>query len=351
MGTIAVAWWNLENLFDTDDDPISQDFEFTKANGWTDEVYAAKRANLAAVLNQLHDGNGPELLGVAEVEGDNVFAQLLEDTGNPHLKVATDPNPPSDLRGIDVSIAYDDRKLRVIDQASFIVHLRYPTRDIFQVLFEVTETHDRLVVIASHWPSRRQGKEHSEPSRMTVAENIAFLVRDHVRCSSPEYLQRKADGDLAGVQAKFHTPVLILGDFNDEPSDASLIGHLQASSELDRVVGATNQITRFETEVATYRGDDTWLYNAGWKFLAPENLGTFFIESTASGEHFANRYQVLDNLVASRGLLLPGGITPGPGHRGPSTGPPVSPPPPAVPAPSTRRPRRAPPTTSPSPPY
>jgi len=126
MGTIAVAWWNLENLFDTDDDPISQDFEFTKANGWTDEVYAAKRANLAAVLNQLHDGNGPELLGVAEVEGDNVFAQLLEDTGNPHLKVATDPNPPTDLRGIDASIAYDERKLRVVDQASFIVHLRYP---------------------------------------------------------------------------------------------------------------------------------------------------------------------------------------------------------------------------------
>jgi len=165
------------------------------------------------------------------------------------------------------------------------------------------------VVIASHWPSRRQGKEHSEPARMAVAENIAFLVRDHVRFSSPEYLQRKADGDLAAVQAKFDTPVLILGDFNDEPSDASVIGHLQASSELDRVVGATNQITKFETQVATYRGDDTWLYNACWKFLAPENQGTFFIESTASGEHFANRYQVLDNLVASRGLLLPGGIT------------------------------------------
>jgi Endonuclease/Exonuclease/phosphatase family len=109
MGTIAVAWWNLENLFDTDDDPISQDFEFTKANGWTDEVYAAKRANLAGVLNELHGGLGPELLGVAEVEGDKVFAQLLADTGNSHLKVVTDPTPPTDLRAIDVSIAYDDR--------------------------------------------------------------------------------------------------------------------------------------------------------------------------------------------------------------------------------------------------
>lgn len=163
MGTIAAAWGNLENLFDTDDDPISQDFEFTKANGWTDEVYAAKRANLAAVLNQLHDGNGPELLGVAEVEGDDVFAHLLTDTGNPHLKVATDPSPPTDLRGIDVAIAYDDRKLRIIDQASFIVHLRYPTRDIFQVIFEVTETHDRLVVIASHWPSAAKARSTANP--------------------------------------------------------------------------------------------------------------------------------------------------------------------------------------------
>jgi Endonuclease/Exonuclease/phosphatase family len=58
MGTIAVAWWNLENLFDTDDDPISQDFEFTTANGWTEEVYAAKRANLAAVLNELPAATG-----------------------------------------------------------------------------------------------------------------------------------------------------------------------------------------------------------------------------------------------------------------------------------------------------
>jgi Endonuclease/Exonuclease/phosphatase family len=56
MGTINVAWWNLENRFDTEDDPISQDFEFTAANGWTTEAYAAKRANLAAALDGLHGG-------------------------------------------------------------------------------------------------------------------------------------------------------------------------------------------------------------------------------------------------------------------------------------------------------
>ena len=75
MGSIRVAWWNLQNLFDTDDDPISADLEFTVAEGWTPAAFAAKKANLAAALNELHDGQGPELLGVAEVEGDAVFAR------------------------------------------------------------------------------------------------------------------------------------------------------------------------------------------------------------------------------------------------------------------------------------
>jgi hypothetical protein len=60
-----------------------------------------------------------------------------------------------------------------------------------------------------------RGREHRLPGR------------DHVRFKSPEYLQLKAAGDLAAVQAKLDTPVLIMGDFNDEPSDASVIGHLQ----------------------------------------------------------------------------------------------------------------------------
>lgn len=308
MGSIRLAWWNLENLFDTDDDPISQDFEFTKDAGWTEEVYAAKRANLAAVLNQLHGGAGPELLGVAEVEGDDVFEQLLADTGNVHLKVVRDPSPPSDLRGIDVSLAYDERKLRPVGQRSHMVHLRYPTRDIYEVVFEVLETGERLVVLASHWPSRRLGRERSEPSRIAVAENIAFLVRDHVRFTAHEYLDLKQAGDLEAVKARWETPILVLGDFNDEPSDRSLVEHLQASSEVDRVLGPTNEIRDFEKEVATYRSGNTWLYNACWKFLAPDNVGTFFIDSTRD-EAFANRYQVLDQVVASRGLLRPAGIT------------------------------------------
>src|SRR5262249_38237759 len=95
---------------------------------------------------------------------------------------------------------------------------------------------------------------------------------------------------------------------NDEPFDIAVVDHLQASSELDRVIGPTNDMTKFEKETADYRGGDTFLYNASWRFLEPENLGTFFITSTPAGEVFPNRYQVLDQLVCSRGMLKQNGL-------------------------------------------
>jgi Endonuclease/Exonuclease/phosphatase family len=125
-GTIRLAWWNLENLFDTDDDPISADLEFTVAQGWTPEAFAAKKANLAAVLRQLTADGPPELLGVAEVEGDDVFAELLDEVGEPNLQMVRDPGGTADRRGIDVSLAYDRRKLTVVEQHSHLVNLRYP---------------------------------------------------------------------------------------------------------------------------------------------------------------------------------------------------------------------------------
>jgi len=308
MPTLRLAWWNLENLFDTVDDPISRDLEFTPEHGWTEEAYAAKRDNLAAALVELHGGLGPELLGVAEVEGDAVFADLLAATGNPHLKVVEDPGGTSDLRGIDVSLAFDERRLRVVERRSHVVYLRYRTRDIFEVVFELADTGERLVVMVSHWPSRRLGRRASEPLRICVAENLAYLVRDHLLVDSITYERLRAEGDLAPVRARWETPVLLMGDFNDEPSDSSVVDHLQASSELDRVVGPTNDIEAFRAQTADYRETDAFLFNPCWRFLAPEDLGSFFISSTPAGEVFANRYQVLDQLIVSRGLLKSSGL-------------------------------------------
>lgn len=309
MGTINLVWWNLQNFFDTDDDPISKDFEYTAEKGWTQEVFEAKKANLAQALNALHDGAGPELLAVAEIEKDALLAELIAEMGNPHLKVVEDPTGTEDLRGIDVAMAYDERKLSVKSKASHLVHLRYRTRDIFEVVFEVSETGEKLAVIAGHWPSRQLGRYRSEPLRCAVAEHIAYLVEAHVKVEPEAYEQLRAQNNLDPVMQTWETKVMVVGDLNDEPSDRSVVDHLRASNDLDRVVGETNDIDGFKRETADYRGQEVFLFNATWKFLPQQKVGTYFMDGLRSGEKFANRYQVLDQLIASRGLLTESGLT------------------------------------------
>src|SRR6266545_2339254 len=141
-GSINFTWWNLQNFFDTDDDPISADFEFTPENGWTQPVFEAKRQNLADALKVTHGGALIELLAVCEIEKD----ELLE------------------------------------------VRLR------------VVESGEELVVIACHWPSRSHGQFASEPSRIAVAENVAFLLDNHVKVTPRKYEELRAIDDLATVQ-------------------------------------------------------------------------------------------------------------------------------------------------------
>lgn len=310
MGTINFVWWNLQNFFDTDDDPLSKDFHYTVADGWTGDVFAGKKANLAAALAALHDGAGPDLLAVAEIEKDGLLAELVEATGNRHLRVVHDRSGTRDLRGIDVAMAYDHRKLRVRHRRSHLVHLRYRTRDLFEVTFEVKATGERFVVVAGHWPSRRLGRYRSEPLRCAVAEHAAFLVEAHVKVEPEVYEELRDRNDLATLQARWETKVMVVGDFNDEPCDRSVVDHLRASNDLDRVVGPTNDLDRFAAETADYRAQEVFLYNPCWKFLPQTNTGSYFLAALrATGEKLTNRYQVLDQLVVTRGLLHGQGLT------------------------------------------
>ncbi len=308
MGKISFAWWNLQNFFDTDDDPISKDFKYTEEEGWTQDVFDAKKTNLAAALKALNHGAGPELLAVAEIEKDSLLKELIEEIGNPHLSVVTDPKGTSDLRGIDVAVAYDRRKLAVKSKASHLIHLRYRTRDVFEVTFEVKETGEPFILISSHWPSRGLGKYRSEPLRIAVAEHIAYLVESHVKVEPLEYEQFQAQGNLIPVREKWETKVMVVGDFNDGPGDRSVVDHLRASNDLDRVVGKTNEIRGFKKETADYRAEEVFLFNATWKFLPEQSVGTYFLGSLETGEKPVNRYQILDQLVVSRGLLAGTGL-------------------------------------------
>jgi hypothetical protein len=310
MDSIRFVWWNLQNFFDTTPSEISRDLDYTPEKGWTTDAYRAKKQNLAQALAATHGGQGPELLAVCEIEWDSLLEDLITEMGMAaHLKVVKDPSGTSDLRGIDVAIAYDNRKLRWRRRRSHLVYLRYRTRDIFEVEFEVKATGERLVVFACHWPSRRLGKYRTDPLRAAVAEHLAFLVEGHVKAPTDEYLKLKAASNLKPVHEAWEKKVLILGDLNDEPYDRSLMEHLHASPDLELVTGLGNDMPKFYDHVADYRAQEVFLHNPMWRFLPREQSGSYFLASLPSGEKVARRYAVLDQVVASRGLVSGAGLT------------------------------------------
>ena len=77
MPEIKLAFWNVGNLFDTTASPLAADLEFTPEQGWTPQAYDVKIKALAGVIRQLHDGAGPDLLGLCEIENDDILTHLL----------------------------------------------------------------------------------------------------------------------------------------------------------------------------------------------------------------------------------------------------------------------------------
>lgn len=262
MKTHFIAWWNVENLFDVEDSPARSD-KLNRAlkgelAGWNEAILGRKIANLASVIRQLNGGLGPDLLGVCEVENRPVLQRLvaaLAPLGRDYLVAHHDT---SDERGIDVAFIYDGAKLRAGETFSHFIQKRTATRELFQVNFRTAD--DRLlVVVGNHWPSRLGGGRESEAYRIIAGETLAyFLARIE-----------EVQGD--------DTPILVMGDFNDEPGDRSLTDHALSSRVRNQVLYAN-----------TPR-----LLNLMWPLLG-RGLGTHYHENNAA---------VLDQILISGGML------------------------------------------------
>ncbi len=266
VSTYRVAWWNLENLFDERDAPDRSD-KLRRAIGrdlatWTRARRDAKIGQLAAAISGMSDGAGPDLLGVCEVENARVLGLLLDRLAAvlPARSYAVVHADTSDQRGIDVAFLYDPALFTAGELFQHVVMRRTATREILQVNFR---THrDRLwVLFANHWPSRRGGAEQSAGYRAIAGETLAYF-HERVR-------------DIHGAS----TPVLVMGDFNDEPFDVSLVRHALSVRQDARVRAGRNP----------------YLLNLTWEVLG-ERAGTFY---------FDNEPNVLDQILVNRAMLQP----------------------------------------------
>ncbi|NOT63267.1 MAG: endonuclease [Acidobacteria bacterium] len=281
MSDHFVAFWNLENLFAPDGFPgripwLAQRLA-ADLNGWTPTLFDAKIAQLASIIRQMNSGQGPDILGVCEVENAFVLQQLTANLNGqlPQRNYAVvHVDSAQDQRGIDTAFLYDGSKYTV-DPAAIFSHFvmrRTGTRDITQVTFKTQQNND-LVALCNHWPSRSGGGAHeSSGYRMTAGETLSY------------WLQRiwEVRGNTI--------PVIAMGDFNDDPFDESIQIHANATRE-------RGDVERAQTAAS--------FYNLAWRYLQQpgqdRNGNAKLIQGTL---YFDGNGNLFDQILVSKGLLL-----------------------------------------------
>lgn len=260
-----VGWWNLENLFDIERSSQRPDWLKdhlkNELKGWTRSVLNKKLNQLARVIVFMNHQKGPDLLGVCEVENKDVLEDLVAvlHTKLPERRYKVAHSDAGDKRGIDVAFIYDSVLFSVDKIFNRVIIKRNATRDLLQVNF-VTSKGNALVAIGNHWPSRLGGAYQSEPYRIIAGETLAYW---HER--------------ILAIMGK-DTPIVVLGDFNDEPFDRSLSEY--GLSERDG------------SRVKSLRSRKPYLLNLMWPLMG-----------TGSGTHYYDSWGVLDQALVNRPLL------------------------------------------------
>ena len=219
----TIAFYNLENLFDTENDPLTYDDDRTPdgKDHWTEEIYQDKLKNMAKVMAEIGadvSGNTPTIIGVCETEN----RKVLEDIVNQETLVEQDYGiiqfDSPDRRGIDVALLYK-KKLFTPTHYKAKELLIYDDNDKSKRVF----TRDQLVVggmldgekihlIVNHWPSRSGGEKRSRSKRIKAAKLNRQII-DSIFSDEP------------------YAKIITMGDFNDDPTSPSVKDHLNAQRE------------------------------------------------------------------------------------------------------------------------
>jgi len=249
--TYRIGFYNVENLFDLENNPDKIDDDFTPEgrNNWNQERYTKKINDLARVIEAM---KYPAILGVCEVENQAVCKDFCEKTSLSAKGYGVVHYESPDKRGIDNAFLYQKKAFRVLSSnniriefpAGMLEEEDYKTRDAIYVrgIFHKKDTFHFFV---NHWPSRRGGLEKSEPKRTYVAKQIRKEV-DAIYQKSP-----KAN-------------IVIMGDFNDEPTNKSLQEVLGATMDRSacQPTGLYNLMSNLDKE-----GKGSYNYRGNWNML------------------------------------------------------------------------------------
>ena len=197
-------FWNVENYFDTYDNPHTSDEEFTPTgdNRWSRNRFEKKRDDIAKTILLAADqyGEPPAFIGLAEVENAFVLSQLLDETPLARTQYKYIHKDSPDSRGIDVALLYREDLFTPLETK--YIGFSFPTRD---VLYTKGIVHgmDTLHIMVNHWPSKRGNEESSGKKREYVSLKVSHVVDSILLCNPA-------------------ANIILMGDFNDEYNSSSL---------------------------------------------------------------------------------------------------------------------------------
>ena len=273
----GVAFYNLENLFDTLHDAGKNDYEYLPngTNKWGKMKYEAKLHNMARVLSELCTDKlpqGPAVIGVSELENHLALEDLLNQPSlaGRGLKYVDVAGP--DRRGVECAFIYNPRFFQM-ERYMHVPYYYAPSGRVDDPLvgFYTDEqgevqaytdlkgdtTHitrgflvmqgllagERMFFIVNHWPSRAAGSETRERAGHQVR-----MLKDALMTSHPE------------------AKVMIMGDMNDDPADKSMTTALGCKPQADKVKKATDLFNPWH-ETLYKRGQGTLLYQGKWNLF------------------------------------------------------------------------------------
>jgi hypothetical protein len=209
----SILFYNVENLFDTKDDPDTEDNSFTPEGElhWTNKRLSQKLLNLAKVILNVSEWGIPDIMVFAEIENREVLERLIKDTPLKKFPYKIIHKESPDHRGIDVGMIYNSEHFLPIEYNYYpleIENSELNTRELLYVSGVLNGT-DTLHIFGNHWPSRYSGLLETKDLRKVAAS----LLKDKVDELNKKYKSPK---------------IVIVGDFNDNPEDETLSEILQA---------------------------------------------------------------------------------------------------------------------------
>lgn len=249
LNEYVVGFYNVENLFNPNDDSLKNDDAFTPTgfNHWTYKKYVKKVNNIAKVLLALNGWEPPDIMGLEEIEEESVLKRLCCDSPLKKYGYRYVHYDSPDARGVDVALIYRKERVKILRSRPIPVVFPFDTtcrnRDLLYVVAQLPSG-DSLHVIVNHWTSRYGGYAPTIPKR----NHYASIVRQ--LCDS-----LLADDPAANI--------IIGGDFNDYPTDPSITDVLQAG-DIDNPAHANRTLfdlmERFlkMPNIGSHKHEDFW---------------------------------------------------------------------------------------------